>query len=65
MSAIYEEIASVVYDPTASDWLRQSLHTAVRRDAVDAANDAEFLADLLKRRLDHIQRFIAVRGPEL
>ena len=42
-----EEIFS---DPAATLWLRQALRTALSRDPVDAANDAELLARILDRR---------------
>jgi hypothetical protein len=39
----------VLGDPAASLWLKDSLRSALRRDPVDAANDAEVLARLLDR----------------
>lgn len=45
-----DRIAAVMADRSASDWLRVSLETALSRDPVDAANDAEFLAELLASR---------------
>lgn len=42
-------IEQILADPAASDWLKAALHTALSRDPVDAANDAEVLA----RVLDH------------
>jgi hypothetical protein len=47
-------IAEVLSDPTASGWLKDALRSALLRDPVDAANDAEFLALLLARRCDQI-----------
>lgn len=44
------EIAAVLRDPAASSWLKTSLCSALSRDPVDAANDAEVLAQLLERR---------------
>jgi hypothetical protein len=44
------EIAAVLHDPAASSWLKTSLRSALSRDPVDAANDAEVLAQLLERR---------------
>jgi len=44
------EIAAVLRDPAASSWLKTSLCSALSRDPVDAANDAELLAQLLERR---------------
>lgn len=43
------EIDEVLRDPTASYWLRDALRSALARDPVGAANDAEVLARLLDR----------------
>ena len=40
-------IAHVLSDPSASFWLKNALRTALTRDPVDAANDAEVLFRLL------------------
>jgi hypothetical protein len=40
----------VLADPAATDWLKAALRTALSRDPVDAANDAEVLAQLLDQR---------------
>lgn len=45
-----DEITTTLKDPAASDWLRDALRTAMERDPVDAANDAEVLARLLEDR---------------
>jgi hypothetical protein len=45
-------IPEVLANPCTSYWLRDAIRSAVRRDPVDALNDAEFLADLLTARLD-------------
>ena len=42
-------IEEILRDPTASSWLKYALCSALRRDPVDAANDAEILAQLLAR----------------
>ncbi len=39
----------VLRDPAASFWLKDSLRSALLRDPVDAANDADILAGLLER----------------
>lgn len=39
----------VLRDPSASRWLKDALRSALLRDPVDAANDAEMLARLLDR----------------
>jgi hypothetical protein len=47
-------IAAVLAAPETSDWLKQSLQTALDRDPVDAAADAELLARLLAERADKV-----------
>jgi hypothetical protein len=47
---IDEEIRAVINAPDTSHWLRQALNSALERDSIDAANDADFLSDLLGRR---------------
>ena len=42
-------IEQILADPAASDWLKTALHTALSRDPMDAANDAEVLAKVLDR----------------
>jgi hypothetical protein len=44
-------IKDVLRDPAASSWLKTALRTALERDPVDAANDAEMLLRLLDARL--------------
>lgn len=44
------EIAAVLHDQAASSWLKTCLCSALSRDPVDAANDAEVLAQLLELR---------------
>jgi hypothetical protein len=44
-------IDDVLRDPAASFWLKTALRTALERDPVDAANDAEMLLRLLDARL--------------
>ncbi len=48
------DIDEVLVDPAASYWLKSVLHSALCRDPVDAANDSEILARLLKERCDRI-----------
>jgi hypothetical protein len=50
------EIDRVLADPAASRWLQDALREALHRDPVDAANDAEFLAQLLAARCDEMLR---------
>jgi hypothetical protein len=49
-------IEEVLRDPSASFWLKAALRSALARDPVDAANDAEILARLLDRRCRSILR---------
>jgi len=46
--------SEILNDPAASDWLRQALQAALERDPVDAANDAEALAQILIARAERI-----------
>ena len=41
----------ILDDPSASDWLKGALRTALERDPVDALNDALVLAATLEERL--------------
>jgi hypothetical protein len=50
------EIEQVLADPAASFWLKEALRSALSRDPVDAANDAEVLAQLLDRRCQEVLR---------
>jgi hypothetical protein len=50
------EIEQVLADPAASFWLKEALSSALDRDPVDAANDAEVLAQILDRRCQEILR---------
>jgi hypothetical protein len=48
------KIATLLADPAASQWLKNALRTALERDAVDAANDAEVLYAVLDRRVSEV-----------
>ena len=48
------EIATVLHNPAASSWLKTCLCSSLSRDPVDAANDAEVLAQLLELRCREI-----------
>jgi hypothetical protein len=50
LDSIQADIGRVLEDPAASYWLKEALRSALSRDPVDAANDAEVLYDLLQRR---------------
>lgn len=54
MTDLELDIDRVRNDPSASFWLKRSLDAALTRDPVDAASDAEALADILKRRADQL-----------
>lgn len=41
----------VLSSPEASYWIKNALSEAIKRDPIDAANDAEFLAQLLRARM--------------
>jgi hypothetical protein len=47
-------VDDVLADPAASYWLKTALRSALCRDPVDAANDSEILARLLKERCEQI-----------
>ena len=42
-------------NPTTSDWLKKALESALRRDPVDAVNDAEMLFSVLNERLSALR----------
>ena len=44
----------ILNDPAASSWLQMALTMALRRDCVDAANDAATLAAVLQARADQV-----------
>lgn len=46
----FPTIPEVLNDPATSYWLKDTLRSALKRDIVDAANDAEVLAKLLANR---------------
>lgn len=48
------EIQAVLNDPSASDWLKLALRSALDRDSVDVTNDAETLFQLLRERCEMI-----------
>jgi hypothetical protein len=47
-------IEEVLTDQATSFWLKLSLQQALKRDVVDAAQDARLLADLLTARADAV-----------
>lgn len=48
------DVQQILRDPAASFWIKQALQTALQRDPVDAANDAEVLAKVLSHRCSHL-----------
>jgi hypothetical protein len=49
-------IQKVLNSPSTSYWLKNALDSALNRDVVDAAYDAQLLADLLKSRMNQTIR---------
>ena len=47
-------VAEILGDPAASFWIKQALKTALARDPVDAANDADVLAEVLSQRCSRL-----------
>jgi len=47
-------IGLVLADPAASYWIKDALRSALDRDPVDAVNDAEVLAKILKHKVKNI-----------
>lgn len=45
---------TILDDPAASFWLKNTLRSALDRDPVDALNDSELLVVALKERLDFV-----------
>ncbi|MCK5934080.1 hypothetical protein SAMN06297251_10887 [Fulvimarina manganoxydans] len=52
--ALEARMALLCEDPACSDWLKDAIRSALERDPVDAANDAEILADLLAKRCNSL-----------
>jgi hypothetical protein len=49
-SQIAERLNAILNDSAASYWLKDALRSALKRDIVDAANDAHVLAEVLADR---------------
>lgn len=47
-------IQGILCDACSSRWIKAALESALLRDPVDAANDAEVLAQALKRRCEQL-----------
>jgi hypothetical protein len=52
-------LETVLLDPSTSFWLRGALESALKRDPVDAANDAEVLDGILQQRARQQTRYEA------
>ncbi len=50
-----DEIRQILNGPGTSYWLKNALTSALNRDPVDAVNDAELLAIVLRHRAEVIQ----------
>lgn len=48
------EIRQILAGPGTSNWMKVALSTALNRDPVDAVNDAELLALVLRHRAEQI-----------
>lgn len=57
-------IRQILEDPTASRWLQNALAQALDRDAIDAANNAEVLAEILIVRADRMLADMALGDME-
>lgn len=55
MESYQQEFDAVVNGPATPYWLRAALLTLDKADPVDAVNEAEWLADLMRRRVDEIK----------
>lgn len=51
MTKFEQRVQELTIDPCVSDWLKSALRIVSNRDPVDALNDAEYLAVLLRGRL--------------
>lgn len=50
-----DEIRRMLKDPSLSTWLVNAMTSAMERDPVDAANDAELLSMILDKRVTTLQ----------
>lgn len=48
------DVEHILTDPSASFWIKGALRSALDRDPVDAANDADVLAKALTRRCNRL-----------
>ena len=54
MSKYSEQAIKIIQDPTATDWLKDAVYAASKRDLLDAYHDAVTLANLLSVGLEEI-----------
>ncbi|MGB8421380.1 hypothetical protein HHL24_35395 [Paraburkholderia sp. RP-4-7] len=52
-----ELAAKICSDPSASYWLKEAIKALLKRDPVDAVNDSEVLAEIMRARLSEIEFF--------
>lgn len=57
---VNDEIRAALECKSSSNWLLNALESALMRDSVDAANDAEHLYDLLSRRCNLVLHSVPV-----
>ena len=50
-----DEIRRILAGPGTSNWMKVALSTAINRDPVDAVNDAELLAIVLRHRAEQVR----------
>ena len=50
-----DEIRQILAGPGTSNWMKVALSTAINRDPVDALNDAELLAIVLRHRAEQVR----------
>lgn len=64
-SRVAPSVDEVLASPAVSDWTKRTLRSGLQRDALDAAQDAQLVSDLLTARLDHILRVnpTSLEGP--
>ncbi|SEB26309.1 hypothetical protein [Variovorax sp. YR216] len=55
LNKVLSEIEDLLDSPTASHWFKHALKSAMGRDIVDAARDAELLARLMVQRCEAVQ----------
>ncbi|ENZ77707.1 MULTISPECIES: hypothetical protein [Ralstonia] len=54
MTLTDQKIQQVLNDPGTSSWLKTALRAQIQRDPVDAANDADVLAEIMREKLAEV-----------